>query len=74
MYRYSISDRNERLNRFQSDTHSELLSYIIGCMMGRYSLDREGLVYAHEGNKGFAELVSEGAYKTFQADNDGILH
>ena len=73
MYRYSISDRNERLNRFQSDTHSELLSYIIGCMMGRYSLDREGLVYAHEGNKGFAELVSEGAYKTFQADNDGIL-
>jgi type II restriction/modification system DNA methylase subunit YeeA len=42
-------------------------------MMGRYSLDREGLVYAHEGNKGFAELVAEGAYKTFPADNDGIL-
>ncbi|TCZ55874.1 BREX-1 system adenine-specific DNA-methyltransferase PglX [Klebsiella grimontii] len=73
MYRYSISDRNERLNRFQSDTHSELLSYIIGCMMGRYSLNREGLVYAHEGNKGFTELVAEGAYKTFPADNDGIL-
>ncbi|EOW6735127.1 BREX-1 system adenine-specific DNA-methyltransferase PglX [Cronobacter dublinensis] len=49
------------------------ISYIIGCMMGRYSLDREGLVYAHEGNKGFAELVAEGAYKTFPADNDGIL-
>ncbi|MFJ2602097.1 BREX-1 system adenine-specific DNA-methyltransferase PglX [Pantoea agglomerans] len=50
-----------------------LLSFSIGCMMGRYSLDREGLVYAHEGNKGFAELVAEGAYKTFPADNDGIL-
>ena len=49
------------------------VSYSIGCMMGRYSLDREGLVYAHEGNKGFAELVAEGAYKTFPADNDGIL-
>ncbi|WP_097472691.1 BREX-1 system adenine-specific DNA-methyltransferase PglX [Escherichia coli] len=73
MYRYSISDHNERQNRFQSDTHLELLSYIIGCQMGRYSLDREGLVYAHEGNKGFADLVAEGAYKTFPADSDGIL-
>ncbi|WP_261666953.1 BREX-1 system adenine-specific DNA-methyltransferase PglX [Erwinia mallotivora] len=59
--------------RFQSDTFTEFLSYTISCMMGRYSLDREGLVYAHEGNKGFAELVAEGAYKTFPADNDGIL-
>ncbi|ECO9665514.1 class I SAM-dependent DNA methyltransferase, partial [Salmonella enterica] len=70
-YRYNESDNKE--SRFKSDTLSELLSYIIGCMMGRYSLDREGLVYAHEGNKGFAELVAEGAYKTFPADNDGIL-
>ncbi|UWS30092.1 BREX-1 system adenine-specific DNA-methyltransferase PglX [Erwinia pyrifoliae] len=60
-------------NRQRSDTISEFLSYSIGCQMGRYSLDREGLVYAHEGNKGFAELVAEGAYKTFPADNDGIL-
>ncbi|OUK79475.1 SAM-dependent methyltransferase [Enterobacter hormaechei] len=51
----------------------DMLSYISGAMMGRYSLDREGLVYAHEGNKGFTELVAEGAYKTFPADNDGIL-
>ena len=70
-YRYNESDNKE--SRFKSDTLSELLSYIIGCMMGRYSLDHEGLVYAHEGNKGFAELVDEGAYKTFPADNDGIL-
>ncbi|MER3168363.1 BREX-1 system adenine-specific DNA-methyltransferase PglX [Salmonella enterica subsp. enterica serovar Chester] len=73
-YRYggSLSD-DEREKRLQSDTIVELISYAIGCMMGRYSLDREGLVYAHEGNKGFAELVAEGAYKTFPADNDGIL-
>ncbi len=31
------------------------------------------MVYAHEGNKGFVELVAEGAYKTFPADEDGIL-
>jgi len=63
----------EMLERRQSESISELISYEIGCMMGRYSLDREGLVYAHEGNKGFAELAAEGAYKTFPADEDGIL-
>ncbi len=73
-FRYGFDHTKAELNdRFQSDTFSELLSYSIGCQMGRYSLDREGLVYAHEGNKGFAELVAEGAYKTFPADNDGIL-
>ena len=50
-----------------------VISFSIGCMMGRYSLDRIGLVYAHSGNKGFTELVAEGAYKTFPADDDGIV-
>lgn len=63
----------EMRERRQSESISELISYEIGCMMGRYSLDRKGLVYAHEGNKGFAELVAEGAYQTFPADEDGIL-
>ncbi|EAA3792456.1 BREX-1 system adenine-specific DNA-methyltransferase PglX [Salmonella enterica] len=70
-FRYDSGQLNESMQ--VNDLLKELISYIIGCMMGRYSLDREGLVYAHEGNKGFAELVAEGAYKTFPADNDGIL-
>ncbi|MBB1228674.1 BREX-1 system adenine-specific DNA-methyltransferase PglX [Pantoea pleuroti] len=74
LFRYEESlTYEERKHRFKSDTIAELISYITGCMMGRYSLDREGLVYAYEDNKGFAELVDEGAYKTFPADNDGIL-
>ncbi|EDS2314421.1 BREX-1 system adenine-specific DNA-methyltransferase PglX [Salmonella enterica subsp. enterica serovar Kentucky] len=72
-YRYSGEESNGFHGRFQSDTFVEFISYAIGCQMGRYSLDREGLVYAHEGNKGFVELVAEGAYKTFPADEDGIL-
>ena len=73
-YRYggNLTDQ-EREDRLQSDTIVELISYAIGCMMGRYSLDREGLVYAHAGNIGFSELVAEGAYQTFHADSDGIL-
>ncbi|EJL85975.1 BREX-1 system adenine-specific DNA-methyltransferase PglX [Pantoea sp. GM01] len=66
----STADKNDL---FRSETLSEFISYALGVMMGRYSLDRDGLVYAHEGNIGFAELVAEGAYKTFPADEDGIL-
>ncbi len=51
----------------------ECLSFSVGCSMGRFSLDRDGLVYAYSGNKGFKELVTEGAYKTFPADDDGII-
>lgn len=71
-YRGDLTDK-EREERYQSDTITELLSYIIGCAMGRYSLDREGLVYAQAGNEGFQELVDEGAYTTFPADKDGII-
>lgn len=46
-----------------------LLSYVIGCMMGRYSLDKPGLIYAHSGNQGF----DPSQYKTFRADDDGII-
>lgn len=70
-YRYGSAD--DTAVRFQSDTTIELLNYSIGCMMGRYSLDRDGLVYAHSGNDGFKELEANGAYKSFPADDDGII-
>jgi type II restriction/modification system DNA methylase subunit YeeA len=38
-------------------------------MMGRYSLDEPGLIYAHAGNVGF----EHGRYPTFPADADGIV-
>jgi hypothetical protein len=73
-YRYGLEfDEKELEGKFYTDTTRELISYIVGCMMGRYSLDREGLVYAHAGNDGFKALVEEGAYSTFAADDDGIL-
>ncbi|MEY4190867.1 MAG: hypothetical protein RIR17_1603, partial [Planctomycetota bacterium] len=33
-----------------------LISYAIGCMMGRYRLDRPGLIYAHAGNVDFERV------------------
>ena len=41
-----------------------LISYAIGCTMGRYSLDKPGLIYAQGGNVGF----DPSQYKTFPAD------
>ncbi|WP_394754591.1 BREX-1 system adenine-specific DNA-methyltransferase PglX [Crenothrix sp.] len=46
-----------------------LVSYAIGCMMGRYSLDELGLIYAHAGNIDF----DPNRYNTFPADADGIV-
>ena len=46
-----------------------LISYAVGCMMGRYSLDAPGLIYAHAGNVGF----DPSRYPSFPADADGIL-
>ena len=43
-----------------------LLSYAVGCMFGRYSLDTEGLAYA-------GGDWDESKYKTFLPDADGIL-
>ncbi|EIU6807739.1 BREX-1 system adenine-specific DNA-methyltransferase PglX [Vibrio parahaemolyticus] len=71
-YKNHISDI-DRMKAFTSDNIVDLISYTIGCLMGRYSLDHEGLIYANAGNKGFKELVTEGAYKTFPADDDGIV-
>jgi type II restriction/modification system DNA methylase subunit YeeA len=73
-YRYGSNKAEEELEAiFQSDTIVELISYAIGCMMGRYSLDREGLIYAHFGNEDFKKLIEEDAYNRFPADGDGIL-
>ncbi|WP_319784405.1 BREX-1 system adenine-specific DNA-methyltransferase PglX [Oceanisphaera sp. IT1-181] len=58
---------------YRSDSISKLISYAIGCMMGRYSLDHEGLIYAHAGNEGFDKLVADDNYQTFPADEDGII-
>ena len=69
-YRYGgkLSEEDQWI-RFRQDTMAELVSYAIGCMMGRYSLDEPGLIYAHSGNAGF----DASRYNTFPADSDGIV-
>jgi len=59
-YRYGGKlTEEEQWTRFRQDTMAELVSYAIGCMMGRYSLDAPGLTYAHSGNKQFWEIYHQ---------------
>ncbi|NVH77085.1 BREX-1 system adenine-specific DNA-methyltransferase PglX [Paraburkholderia sp. JPY432] len=53
----------------RSKDAEQLVSYIVGCAMGRYSLDEPGLVYAGRSSVGF----DGERYKTFPADADGIV-
>lgn len=52
--------------RLKSDEIKSLISYAVGCMFGRYSLDVEGLAYA--GGEWDA-----GKYSSFIPDSDNIL-
>jgi type II restriction/modification system DNA methylase subunit YeeA len=65
-----VSEDEITLARANREKDSQrLISYAIGCVMGRYSLDELGLIYAHAGNVGFDAT----RYKTFPADADGII-
>jgi type II restriction/modification system DNA methylase subunit YeeA len=64
-----IVSEEAQWTRFREDTMQELVSYAVGCAMGRYSLDEPGLIYAHKGNVGF----DPSRYETFPADGDGII-
>lgn len=52
------SDRERDIKSF--------ISYAVGCMLGRYSLDEDGLVFA-------GGEFDINKYKTFKADTDGII-
>lgn len=50
----------------------QLISYAVGCMMGRYSHDRKGLILANQGDgqKEYEALVPS---SRFAIDDDGII-
>ena len=69
-YRYgSQTTKSQQWTRTRRDTMAELVSYAIGCMMGRFSLDEPGLIYGLSGNVGF----DPSRYSSFPADEDGIV-
>jgi type II restriction/modification system DNA methylase subunit YeeA len=61
---------------FQADAVREFLSYAVGCMMGRFSLDRPGLILADAGDsirEYLAKVRQPHDKLRFAPDEDGII-
>ncbi|HJG42480.1 BREX-1 system adenine-specific DNA-methyltransferase PglX [Corynebacterium phoceense] len=71
---YVFANRSmpERTELLRGETARSLISYAIGCMFGRYSLDKPGLILANEGStlEDYLRLVPK---PTFQPDPDNVL-
>ena len=72
-YRYGGNKSEQELeDLLRADTMREFVSYAVGCMFGRYSLDKPGLILANQGEtlKDYLRQVSE---PTFMPDADNVI-
>jgi hypothetical protein len=72
-YRYG-SDKSEAEleNLLLADTMRELVSYAVGCMFGRYALDKPGLILANQGET-LREYLEQIPEPVFPADADNVI-
>ncbi len=72
-YRYGNNKSEEELEALLlADTIRELVSYAVGCMFGRYSLEKPGLVLANQGET-LAEYLAQVPQPSFPADDDNAI-
>jgi len=72
-YRYPRANTDEmREAELLADTMRELVSYAVGCMFGRYALEKPGLILANQGDtiEDYLKQVSE---PSFPADDDNVI-
>ncbi|MCZ4262599.1 BREX-1 system adenine-specific DNA-methyltransferase PglX [Limimaricola sp. G21655-S1] len=72
-YRYGVKgSEDDRETRLRADTMAEFLSYAVGCMFGRYSLDAPGLVLANQGET-LADYLARVPSPSFTPDADNVI-
>lgn len=72
-YRYGGDKSEEELEALLlADTMRELVSYAVGCMFGRYSLDKPGLILANQGET-LADYLSHVPEPSFLPDDDNVI-
>jgi len=71
-FRYPHKTKEERDALFAQDAVKELVSYGVGCMFGRYSLDAPGLVLADQGST-VQGYIAKVATPTFMPDIDNVI-
>ena len=72
-YRYGDDKSEDELEvLLLADTMRELVSYAVGCMFGRYALDKPGLILANQGEtiEDYLKRVPE---PSFPADDDNVI-
>jgi type II restriction/modification system DNA methylase subunit YeeA len=72
-YRYGVKGSEEdRETRLRADTMAEFLSYAVGCMFGRYSLDAPGLILANQGDR-LEDYLARIPEPSFMPDADNVI-
>lgn len=72
-YRYGMKGAEEdREARLHTDTMAEFLSYAVGCMFGRYSLDAPGLILANQGGT-LEDYLARVPEPSFMPDEDNVI-
>ena len=72
-YRYGNDKSEDELEALLlADTMRELVSYAVGCMFGRYALDKPGLILANQGET-IEDYIKRIPEPTFEADDDNVI-
>lgn len=72
-YRYGGDKPEQELeDLLRADTMREFISYAVGCMFGRYSLDKPGLILANQGET-LADYLRQVPEPRFTPDADNVI-
>ena len=72
-YRYqNAKSEEDRESSLLADTMKEFISYAVGCMFGRYSLDKPGLILANQGET-IEDYLARVPDPTFEPDEDNVI-
>ena len=72
-YRYGGDKSGDELeSNVLFDTVQEFVSYSVGCMFGRYSLDTEGLILADQGDT-LEDYLKQISQPSFEPDDDNVI-
>jgi len=72
LFRYGEGVANDLANRFRCDSAIEVISYALGCIMGRYSLDKPGLILASQGET-IHDYLAQIPEPSFTPDKNAII-
>lgn len=73
VYRYGVGKSDDAVEvALRRDTISDFISYAVGCMFGRYSLNEPGLVLADQGGT-LQDYLARVPTPTFLPDADNVI-